>query len=272
MELDGAASSGDQVDEQWIRRMSEQQSAPEQQAAGNSQGGAGASYKVFLFEFENFQGCKAEFSVECKDVMEKGLQKVGSVIVESGPWAGYDRHGFTGEQFILEKGEYPRWDTWTNSQNSYSLFSLRPLKVDGAEHKLHLFENPGFTGRKMEIVDDDVPSLWGHGFQDRVASVKALNGTWVGYLYPGYRGRQFIFERGDFKHWNDWNAPDPQIQSVRRVRDMQWHKKGCFVATDPAPAPVPAPAPAPAPAPGPDPDPTPAPPAPPAPPATAGAS
>lgn len=48
---------------------------------------------------------------------------------------------------------------------------------DSAEHKLHLYENPGFTGRKMEIVDDDVPSLWGHGFQDRVASVKALNGT-----------------------------------------------------------------------------------------------
>ncbi|XP_032372708.1 beta-crystallin B3 isoform X1 [Etheostoma spectabile] len=259
MELDGAASIGETVEEQWIRRMSELQSAPEQLAAGKSQGGAGATYKVLLFEFENFQGSKAEFSSDCKDVTEKGLEKVGSVIVESGPWAGYDRHGFTGEQFILEKGEYPRWDTWTNSQNSYSLLSLRPLKVDSAEHKLHLYENPGFTGRKMEIVDDDVPSLWGHGFQDRVASVKALNGTWVGYMYPGYRGRQFIFERGDFKHWNDWEAPAPQIQSVRRVRDMQWHKRGCFTVPDPAPAPGP----------GPDPDPAPAPPAPPA---TAGAS
>lgn len=160
------------VEEQWIRRMSEQQSAPEQLAAGKSQGGAGATYKVLeqpderrispwfifkqahfdvrllvtdlliwwtsqlflsklrlsrlpsqqfikillyteavllssrgklkwvcvrlwianlsviqvvLFEFENFQGCKAEFSAECKDVTEKGLQKVGSVIIESGP-------------------------------------------------------------------------------------------------------------------------------------------------------------------------------------------
>nr|XP_057926629.1 beta-crystallin B3 [Doryrhamphus excisus] len=249
--------------------MSDQQSAPEQLAAGKSQGGAGATYKVVLFEFENFQGSKAEFSAECKDVLDKGLKKVGSVIVESGPWVGYDRHGFTGEQFILEKGQYPRWDTWTNSQNSYSLLSLRPLKVvvnpsqdkttqdplttkDGTDHKLHLFENPGFTGKKMEIIDDDVPSLWGHGFQDRVASVKALNGTWVGYMYPGYRGRQFIFEQGDFKHWNDWDAPVPQIQSVRRVRDMQWHKRGCFSAADPTPAPAPAP----------DPDPAPVPPAP----------
>ncbi|XP_035641343.1 beta-crystallin B3-like [Oncorhynchus keta] len=239
--------------------MSEQQSAPEQLAAGKSQGGAGATYKVVLFEFENFQGRKAEFSTECKDVSEKGLEKVGSMLVESGPWVGYDRQGFAGEQFVLEKGEYPRWDTWTNSQYSYSFWSMRPLKVDSAEHKLHLFESPGFTGRKMEIVDDDVPSLWGHGFQDRVASVKALNGTWVGYMYPGYRGCQYVFECGDFKHWNDWDAPAPQIQSVRRVRDMQWHKRGCF--TVPAPSPDPAPAPAPAPAP-----------VPPAPPAASGAS
>uniref|UniRef100_A0A3Q2GMN3 Beta-crystallin B3 n=2 Tax=Cyprinodon variegatus TaxID=28743 RepID=A0A3Q2GMN3_CYPVA len=237
--------------------MSDQQNATDQLAAGKSQGGAGVAYKVVVFEFENFQGCKAEFSAECKDVTEKGPEKVGSVIVDSGPWVGYDGHGFKGEQFILEKGEYPRWDTWTNSQRSFSMLSLRPLKVDGVEHKLHLYENPGFTGRKMEIVDDDVPSLWAHGFQDRVASVKALNGTWVGYMYPGYRGQQYIFERGDFKHWNDWEAPSPRIQSVRRVRDMQWHKKGCFI--HPAPAPVP------------DPDPAPAP-APPAPPATARAS
>lgn len=46
-------------------------------------------------------------------------------------WVGFDSHGFIGEQFILEKGEYPRWDTWTNSQNSYSFLSLRPLKMVG---------------------------------------------------------------------------------------------------------------------------------------------
>ncbi|XP_069038394.1 beta-crystallin B3 [Lepisosteus oculatus] len=208
--------------------MSEQQSAPEQQAAEKSQGGTGGTYKVVLFELENFQGRKAELTAECKDLGELGFEKVGSVLVESGPWLGFERQGCAGEQFILEKGEYPRWDTWSNSQASYTIMSLCPLQVDSAEHKLLLFENAGFAGRKMEIVDDDVPSLWAHGFQDRVASVKALNGTWVAYMYPGYRGRQFVFQHGEYKHWNDWEAALPQIQSVRRVRDMQWHKKGCF--------------------------------------------
>ncbi|KAJ8395644.1 hypothetical protein AAFF_G00031250 [Aldrovandia affinis] len=215
--------------------MLEQQGVPEQLGAGKSKGGAGGTYQVVLYELENFQGRKLELSAESKDVTGKSLEKVSSVLVHSGPWVGFEQQDFKGEQFVLEKGEYPRWTTWTNSQNSYSLMSLRPLKIDGTEHKLQLFEAAGFEGRKMEIVDDDIPSLWAHGFQDRVGSVKSLKGTWVGYMYPGYRGRQYVFEKGAFKHCNDWGSALPGMQSVRRVRDMQWHKRGCF--TIPAPTP-----------------------------------
>lgn len=42
------------------------------------------NYKLAVFEFENFRGKKVELSGECKDVLEK-TQRVGSVIVESGP-------------------------------------------------------------------------------------------------------------------------------------------------------------------------------------------
>uniref|UniRef100_A0A8C9RB66 Beta-crystallin B3 n=1 Tax=Scleropages formosus TaxID=113540 RepID=A0A8C9RB66_SCLFO len=219
--------------------MTEQQTVFEQLESGRSQGEMGDTYKVVLYELENFQGRKAELSAECKDVMESGLERVGSLLVDSGPWVGYERRSFGGEQFVLEKGEYPHWDAWTSSQKSCSLQSLRPLNVDGGEHKLQLFESPGFTGRHMEVVDDDVPSLWGHGFQDRVASVKAINGTWVGYTYPGYRGRQFVFEQGDFKHWNAWDATAPQVQSIRRVRDMRWHRKGTFAGPPPPPPSLP---------------------------------
>lgn len=61
-------------------------------------------------------------------------------------------------------------------------------------------------------------------------------------MYPGYRGPQYVFEHGEFKHWNDWGATAPQIQSVRRVRDMQWHKRGCYIAPTPTPPnPIPTP-------------------------------
>lgn len=54
---------------------------------------------------------------------------------------------------------------------------------------------------------------------------------WVGYEFPGYRGRQYVFERGEFRHWNEWDANQPQLQSVRRIRDQKWHKRGCFLSS-----------------------------------------
>lgn len=56
-------------------------------------------------------------------------------------------------------------------------------------------------------------------------------GRWVGYEFPGYRGRQYVFERGEYRHWNEWDANQPQLQSVRRIRDQKWHKRGCFLSS-----------------------------------------
>ena len=72
---------------------------------------------------------------------------------------------------------------------------------DTAEYKLHLFENPGYAGRKMEIVDDDVPSLWAHGFQDRVASVKSMNGTYVHTLSPLQAAHNTLNTKVDRSPW-----------------------------------------------------------------------
>ncbi|XP_013373138.1 PREDICTED: beta-crystallin B2, partial [Chinchilla lanigera] len=143
-------------------------------------------------------------------------------------WVGYEQANCKGEQFVFEKGEYPRWDSWTSSRRTDSLSSLRPIKVDSQEHKIILYENPNFTGKKMEIIDDDVPSFHAHGYQEKVSSVRVQSGTWVGYQYPGYRGLQYLLEKGDYKDSSDFGAPHPQVQSVRRIRDMQWHQRGTF--------------------------------------------
>lgn len=46
-----------------------------------------------------------------------------------GSWIGYEHTSFCGQQFILERGEYPRWDAWSGS-NAYHierLMSFRPI-------------------------------------------------------------------------------------------------------------------------------------------------
>lgn len=44
-------------------------------------------------------------------------------------WLAFECRAFRGEQFVLEKGDYPRWDAWSNSHHSDSLLSLRPLHI-----------------------------------------------------------------------------------------------------------------------------------------------
>eukprot|EP00063_Salmo_salar_P049356 XP_014024191.1 PREDICTED: beta-crystallin B1-like [Salmo salar] len=143
-------------------------------------------------------------------------------------FVGYEQMNFCGEMFILEKGEYPRWDSWSNCQKNDYLLSFRPVRMDPEKHKICLFEVGEFKGRKMEIMDDDVPSLFSYGFTDRVGSIMVSCGTWVGYQFPGYRGSQYLLEKGDYKHFNEFGAHHPQFQSVRRIRDMQWHQHGCY--------------------------------------------
>lgn len=44
-------------------------------------------------------------------------------------WVAFEQSAFRGEQFVLEKGEYPRWDTWTSSYRSDRLMSFRPIRM-----------------------------------------------------------------------------------------------------------------------------------------------
>ncbi|KAG9333962.1 hypothetical protein JZ751_009366 [Albula glossodonta] len=43
------------------------------------------TYKICLFEKENFQGRHLELKGECKNLCEKGLDRVGSISVDCGP-------------------------------------------------------------------------------------------------------------------------------------------------------------------------------------------
>ncbi|RMC05856.1 hypothetical protein DUI87_17399 [Hirundo rustica rustica] len=210
------------------------------------------AFRIVVFDQENFQGRQMEFTAECLNLADRGFDG----------WVAYEQANMRGEMFILEKGEYPRWDTWSSSYRSDCFMSMRPVKMEAEDHKISLYESADFKGNKMEIQEDDVPSLWAYGFCDRVGSVQVpveprlfvvawvflvvglfwvawlflvvwpVLQSWVGYQYPGYRGYQYLFETGDFRHWNEWSAFQPQIQSIRRIRDMQWDQKGTFVTPD----------------------------------------
>uniref|UniRef100_A0A671MRT8 Beta/gamma crystallin 'Greek key' domain-containing protein n=1 Tax=Sinocyclocheilus anshuiensis TaxID=1608454 RepID=A0A671MRT8_9TELE len=82
---------------------------------------------------------------------------------------GFEQQDMTGEMFMLERGEYPRWDTGSNSYRS-TILTLWSFNI-----------------------------LWCYGFQDRVASIQVNGGMWVGYQYPGYLRDMQTHPRGCFE-------------------------------------------------------------------------
>ncbi|XP_029777461.1 beta-crystallin B1 [Suricata suricatta] len=219
------------------------------------------NYKLVVFEQENFQGRRVEFSGECSNLGEHGFDRVRSLIVTSGPWVAFEQSNFRGEMFVLEKGEYPRWDTWSSSYRSDRLMSFRPIKMvqacaaagkrDVVEGRLELRRENytevaplRYLTELHSVTRGRLKAKFGGGIPEALrfsrTPLTAVHEPamslvarvdfqgWVGYQYPGYRGYQYLLEPGDFRHWNEWGAFQPQMQSVRRLRDGQWHREGCF--------------------------------------------
>ncbi|KAG9333961.1 hypothetical protein JZ751_009365 [Albula glossodonta] len=138
--------------------------------------------------------------------------------------------GFCGQQFVLEKGDYPRWEAWSGS-NAYHIermMSFRPIcsatlragtTIDShKECRMMLYEGENFMGRQWEICDD-YPSLQAMGWgNNEIGSMQVQSGAWVCYQYPGYRGYQYIMEcdchGGEYKHYRE-SSPSVESRSKK---------------------------------------------------------
>uniref|UniRef100_H3ASM1 Beta-crystallin A4 n=1 Tax=Latimeria chalumnae TaxID=7897 RepID=H3ASM1_LATCH len=194
-------------------------------------------WKIIVWDEECFQGRRHEFTAECCNIMEFGFETVRSFRIESGAWVGYEHAAYMGQQFVLERGEYPRWDAWSGS-NAYHverMTSFRPIAcANHRDCRMSIYEQENFLGRKGE-VSDDYPSLQAMGWcNNEVGSFRIHSGAWVCYQYPGYRGYQYIMEcdrhSGEYKHWREWgsHAQTFQIQSIRRIQQFHHHEQGMY--------------------------------------------
>uniref|UniRef100_A0A8C3S295 Beta-crystallin A2 n=1 Tax=Chelydra serpentina TaxID=8475 RepID=A0A8C3S295_CHESE len=95
------------------------------------------------------------------------------------PWVGFEYPEYQGQQFILEKGDYPRWEAWSGNSGyrTEHLLSFRPIKcANHSDSKVTLYEAENFQGRRFEL-SDDFPSLQAMGWGSKeVASIKVNSG------------------------------------------------------------------------------------------------
>ncbi|XP_023286506.1 beta-crystallin A4-like, partial [Seriola lalandi dorsalis] len=136
--------------------------------------------QIIVFDEECFQGRRHEFTSECCNVMEFGFETVRSLRVESGAWVGYEHASYQGQQFVLERGEYPQCDAFggSNAYHIERLTSFRPIAcANHRECRMTIFERENFLGRKGEL-SDDYPSLQAMGWcNNEVGSLRIQSGA-----------------------------------------------------------------------------------------------
>ncbi|XP_036401151.1 crystallin, gamma S3 isoform X1 [Megalops cyprinoides] len=172
--------------------------------------------QIIFYEDRNFQGRAYECSSDCPE-LSSHFSRCNSVRVESGAWVLYERPNYMGHQYILTRGEYPEYQRWMGFNET--IRSCRLIRTGSGMHRLRIYDQPEFKGQMMEL-SDDVPMLSEHFRQREVHSCNVLDGAWVFYEHPNYRGRQYLLEKGEYRRFTDWNAMHPTVGSIRRVENF----------------------------------------------------
>uniref|UniRef100_A0A8C6QDQ9 Beta-crystallin A4 n=1 Tax=Nannospalax galili TaxID=1026970 RepID=A0A8C6QDQ9_NANGA len=171
-------------------------------------------WRMVVWDEEGFQGQWHEFTAECSSVLET-------------VWGGFEHAGFQGQQYVLERGEYPGWDAWSvnTAYPAERLTSFRPVAcTNHRDSRLTIFKQENVLGRKGQL-SDDYPSLQAMGWDGtEEGSFHVHFGAWVCSQFPGYRDFQYVLESdhhsGDYKHFREWgsHAHTFQVQSICRIQ------------------------------------------------------
>ncbi|RVE61131.1 hypothetical protein OJAV_G00167700 [Oryzias javanicus] len=115
------------------------------------------------------------------------------------------------------EGEYVDYQRWMGF--SSSIRSCRVIPAYRGSYRLRIYEKPDFSGHMMEFMDD-CPCVSDRFHHRHVYSSNVMNGFWIFYEYPNYRGRQYFLRPGEYRRYRDWCATCAIVGSFRRVTEF----------------------------------------------------
>ncbi|XP_041668165.1 beta/gamma crystallin domain-containing protein 1 [Cheilinus undulatus] len=141
--------------------------------------------------------------------------KTQSVSVMGGVWVGFEKPGFSGELYILEKGLYVSPEDW-GAQN-HKISSIQPVFHDSLmgtpKFKVKLYSEPHFQGR-LVVLEESAAAL-DEDFMPR--SCKVLAGSWVAYGGAQFTDSMYVLEEGEYPNTDAMGimSSDSTIRSIQ---------------------------------------------------------
>uniref|UniRef100_A0A8C4EYA2 Beta/gamma crystallin 'Greek key' domain-containing protein n=1 Tax=Dicentrarchus labrax TaxID=13489 RepID=A0A8C4EYA2_DICLA len=129
--------------------------------------------------------------------------KTQSVNIMSGVWVGFEKPGFSGELYILEKGLYASPEDW--GALNFKISSIQPV--------FHLYSEPDFQGRLVSL--EDSTEALDEDFTPR--SCKVLAGSWVAYEGAQFTENLYVLEKGEYPNTEAMGflSTDSTIRSIQ---------------------------------------------------------
>uniref|UniRef100_A0A3B4CH02 Beta/gamma crystallin 'Greek key' domain-containing protein n=1 Tax=Pygocentrus nattereri TaxID=42514 RepID=A0A3B4CH02_PYGNA len=159
--------------------------------------------KVIFYEDRNFQGRSYECSSDCSDVFTY-LSRCNSCKVENGCFMVYDDSNFMGNQYFIKRGEYSDYTCMVSFLTCSCKFPS-------------ILEN--FGGQMHELMDD-CDSLHKRLRMSDCQSCQVMDGHWLMYEQPHYKGRMMYIRPGEYRSFRNLGISNVNFSSARRITDF----------------------------------------------------
>ncbi|CAL8308810.1 unnamed protein product [Merluccius merluccius] len=171
--------------------------------------------KIIFYEDRNFQGRSYETSSDCPD-MTSYLSKCHSCRVESGCFMVYDRSSYMGNQYFVKRGEYSDYQRMGMSD---CIRSCRMIPMHRGQFRMRIYERENFGGQMHEMMDD-CDNMMERYRMSECQSCNVMDGHWLMYEQPNYRGRMMYMRPGEYRNMRDMGmSGSMRFNSFRRIMD-----------------------------------------------------
>uniref|UniRef100_A0A8C9SC00 Gamma-crystallin M3-like n=1 Tax=Scleropages formosus TaxID=113540 RepID=A0A8C9SC00_SCLFO len=171
--------------------------------------------RIIFYEDRNFQGRSYETSSDCVD-LSSYLSRCSSIRVESGCFMVYERPNFMGHQFFLRRGEYSDYSRMTGFSDC--IRSCRTIPMHRGPFRMKIYERENFGGQMHELMED-CDSIQDRFRMSDCQSCNVMDGHWLLYEQPHYRGRMMYLRPGEYKSFRDMGMGSMRFSSIRRIVD-----------------------------------------------------
>ncbi|KAG8550855.1 hypothetical protein GDO81_019073 [Engystomops pustulosus] len=172
--------------------------------------------KIIFYEDRDFQGKSHECSGDNAD-LHGFFVRCNSIRVEGGCWVIYERSNYMGHQYYLKRGEYPDYQSWLGLNDS--IRSCHSIPQHRGSYRIRLYDREEFRGQMKEYVND-CSNVQESFHTNSVLSCNVLDGYWIFFEEPGFKGNQYFLRPGEYRRSASWGSPNTKVGSLKKIVDF----------------------------------------------------